>query len=158
MNKLKIYLLIHKKELDRKTSTSIVVKSVLKERSETIVWERTKPDPRFATELMVEDTVLVYKDESGISAQELGEIKNFILLEGTWQEARKIYNRSPYLKKFRVLSINSECKSEYKLRRNQVEAGLSTAEAVIEILRYKGENGTATDLYEAFSGFQVAVN
>ncbi len=155
MNNLKIYLLTHKKELDRKTSTSNVVMSVLKERCETIVWERTNPDPRFDTDMKVEDTVLVFKDENGTSTEELVEIQNFILLEGTWQEARKIYNRSPYLKKYRVLSINSESESEYKLRRNQVEAGLSTAEAVIEILTYKGETVTAMALYEAFSCFQT---
>ncbi len=105
--------------------------------------------------MMVEDTVLVYKDENGIAVEELGGIQTFILLEGTWQEARKIYNRSPYLKKYRVLSINAEVASQYTLRRNQVEAGLSTAEAVVEILTYKGETETATALYEAFSCFQT---
>jgi DTW domain-containing protein YfiP len=154
MNEIQIVLLTHEKELDRKTSTSNVVKDVLKERCETIVWERKNPDPRLETELMIEDTVLVYKDENGISAEEVGDIQNFILLEGTWQEARKIYNRSPYLKKYRVLCINSGFESEYTLRRNQVEAGLSTAEAVIEILTYKGENGAATALHEAFTCFQ----
>ena len=155
MNDFKIYLLTHKKELDRKTSTSDVVRSVLQKRCETIVWERTNPDPRFEAELLAEDTVLVHKDENGISAEDLGGIQNFILLEGTWQEARKIYNRSPYLKNYRVLSINSGFKSEYILRRNQVDTGLSTVETVIQILTYKGETGTATALYEAFTCFQA---
>ena len=154
MSETKIYLVTHKKELDRKTSTSNVVKNVLKARCETIIWERKNPDPRFETTLLIENTVLVYKDENGISAEEVGDIQNFVLLEGTWQEARKIYNRSPYLKKYRVLSISPEFESEYTLRRNQVEAGLSTAEAVIEILKHKGENGTATALHEAFACFQ----
>ncbi len=143
--------------MGRKTSTSIVVKDVLKKRCETVIWQRKNPDPRFETELLIEDTVLVYKDENGISAEEVGDIQNIILLEGTWQEARKIYNRSPYLKKYRILSINPGYESEYRLRRNQVHAGLSTAEAVIEILKCKGENAAAKALHEAFTSFQSEI-
>lgn len=153
MSKIKIHLLTHKKELERKTSTSTVVADVLKGRCETVVWERKNPDPRFDTELSVEDTVLVYKSENGISAEELGDIQNFILLEGTWQESRKIYNRSPYLKKYRVLCIEPGFESEYALRRNQVKAGLSTAETVIEILKYKGDDTVAVTLHDAFVCF-----
>ncbi len=52
----------------------------------------------------------------------------FILLDGTWDEARKIFRKSPYLQNFPVLSLQPEHLSRYKLRRAQSEAHLCTAE------------------------------
>jgi DTW domain-containing protein YfiP len=52
----------------------------------------------------------------------------FILLDGTWDEARKMFRKSPYLQTFPVLSLQPEQLSRYKLRRAQTEAHLCTAE------------------------------
>jgi DTW domain-containing protein YfiP len=52
----------------------------------------------------------------------------FILLDGTWDEARKMFRKSPYLQNFPVLSLQPEQLSRYKLRRAQSEAHLCTAE------------------------------
>ncbi len=52
----------------------------------------------------------------------------FILLDGTWDEARKMFRKSPYLQNFPVLSLQPEQLSHYKLRRAQSEAHLCTAE------------------------------
>ena len=154
MSGLKIYLLTHEKELDRNTSTSRVVKEVIKDRCEIITWKRKEPDFLFKEELSPENSILVYKSEEGVSVEDIEGIKNFILLEGTWQESRKIYNRSPYLKQYKVLSIKPNSPSKYNLRRNQVASGLSTVETVIEIFRLKRENDVANTLFSAFINFQ----
>jgi DTW domain-containing protein YfiP len=52
----------------------------------------------------------------------------FILLDGTWDEARKMFRKSPYLQNFPVLSLQPELLSRYTLRRAQSEAHLCTAE------------------------------
>jgi DTW domain-containing protein YfiP len=52
----------------------------------------------------------------------------FILLDGTWDEARKMFRKSPYLARFPVLSLQPEQLSRYRLRRAQTEAHLCTAE------------------------------
>ncbi|ARD21763.1 tRNA-uridine aminocarboxypropyltransferase [Shewanella japonica] len=62
-----------------------------------------------------------------------------ILIDATWQEARKIYNRSDYLKALQKISISSQHESIYQLRRNQVEGGLCTAECAAHILLASGE-------------------
>ncbi len=62
-----------------------------------------------------------------------------ILIDATWQEARKIYNRSDYLKALQKISISSQHESIYQLRRNQVEGGLCTAECAAHILSASGE-------------------
>ena len=52
----------------------------------------------------------------------------FILLDGTWDEARKMFRKSPYLDRFPVLSLHPEQLSRYTLRRSQTEAHFCTAE------------------------------
>ena len=52
----------------------------------------------------------------------------FILLDGTWDEARKMFRKSPYLQRFPVLSLQPDHLSRYRLRRAQSEAHLCTAE------------------------------
>jgi len=43
----------------------------------------------------------------------------FILLDGTWAEAGKMFRKSPYLDGFPMLSLNPDQPSRYKLRRFQ---------------------------------------
>jgi len=52
----------------------------------------------------------------------------FVLLDGTWAEARKMFRKSPYLQNLPVLSLHPEQLSRYQLRRSQSEAHLCTAE------------------------------
>ena len=60
-----------------------------------------------------------------------------IIIDGTWQQARKIYNKSPYLQKFKHYEIQG-VESAYSKRRNQKNIGLCTAEVTIHLLaKYK---------------------
>jgi DTW domain-containing protein YfiP len=52
----------------------------------------------------------------------------FILLDGTWDEARKMFRKSPYLQHLPVLSVSPEHLSRYQLRRSQSDKHLCTAE------------------------------
>ncbi len=151
---LNFYLLTHERELERKTRSSIPAVQVLADSCHTTVWKRTEPDPVIAAGLSATDTVLVYPADDGQSVESLDGVRNFVLLDGTWQEAQKIYNRSPYLKRFPVLKIKGEGQSVYRLRRNQKDGGLCTAETMAEILRIKGYTGLAEQLLERLVDFQ----
>jgi DTW domain-containing protein len=67
----------------------------------------------------------------------------FIMLDGTWREAKKMFRKSPYLNQFPVLSINvaqmaeqrSKLASTYQLRIAAVENQLATAEVAAKILQ-----------------------
>jgi DTW domain-containing protein YfiP len=52
----------------------------------------------------------------------------FILLDGTWTEARKMFHKSPYLNQLPVLSLNPEQMSRYALRRSKRDDHFCTAE------------------------------
>lgn len=152
-----IYLLTHANELKKSTATGPLVKDVLGSSCDVIVWERTNPTVLLRS-LDPLNTMLVYPssenhtvdDDKEISYQ---HIENFILLDGTWQEARKIFNRSPYLHTFQRLTIGTQKVSQYRLRRNQQSNGLCTAETVIEILDQCDELMLKQCLVKAFTLF-----
>ncbi len=99
------------------------------------------------------DTVLLFNKGEGESIDDISQIENFIILDGTWQEAGKIYNKSPYLKEMRTFTLKSKNKSVYNLRRNQKDGGLCTAECVIELLKMKGDIKSSEKLDRALLEF-----
>ena len=77
----------------------------------------------------------------------------FILLDGTWDEARKMFRKSPYLQNFPVLSLHPDQLSRYKLRRSQSEAHLCTAEVGVMCLALAQDGQAAKALSAYFEVF-----
>lgn len=73
----------------------------------------------------------------------------FIMLDGSWAEAKKMFRKSPYLNKFPVLSINPDKPSRYKVREASKENQLGTAEVAARIIDLYGEqhNADVLDLW-----------
>ena len=63
----------------------------------------------------------------------------FILLDGTWAEARKMFRKSPYLDALPVLSLHPEQRSRYQLRRSWHPHHLCTSEVAAMCLALAGE-------------------
>ena len=70
----------------------------------------------------------------------------FILLDATWNEARKMFRKSPYLERFPVLSLEPEQLSRYKLRRSKRDDHFCTAEVAAMCLELAGDQRAAEDL------------
>ena len=64
----------------------------------------------------------------------------FILLDGTWAEARKMFGRSPYLDRLPVLSLQPDRMSVYQLRRSRRGDHLCTSEVAALCLALAGEH------------------
>jgi DTW domain-containing protein len=149
---MKIFLLTHERELLRTSNTGALAKNVAPEIVERIIWARNAPDLAVLDAISHENTVLLYPVDDADAAP-IESFENVILLDATWQEARKMFNRSPYLKNLPKAHIKSHQLSQYQLRRNQPEGGLCTAECVIEILIAKNHPGIAARLDTAFMLF-----
>ena len=63
----------------------------------------------------------------------------FVLLDGTWSEARKIFRKSPYLNRFPVLSLQPALPSTYRLRRSSHAHHFCTAEVAALCLALAGD-------------------
>ncbi|MCQ3830994.1 DTW domain-containing protein [Microbulbifer elongatus] len=155
---MQIILLTHERELSRRTNTGQLALRARDDLSiERIVWKRSEPSPELLRLINREEVALLYPvSETRSEVSEVAsvvEVQNFILLDGTWQEARKMYNRSPYLHPLPRVDLNIRHASRFNLRRNQRDGCLCTAETVIEVLRAKGEDLTAQDVTARFTRF-----
>ena len=156
---MKIYLLTHERELDRPSNTgrlTLETGCTADDLVERIVWNRVAPNPELLSALKAPCTGLLYP-VSEVPGDEitLEECDQFVLLDATWQEARKMFNRSTYLHHVKRVALNVTDASRYALRRNQRQGGLCTAECVIEILRSKGHMELAARIQARFDHFNT---
>lgn len=160
---MKIILLTHERELERPSNTGAVALSVAGGHDGLVVrsvWSRVAPDQDLVNLLTCGEACLVYpKSEVECAEASIEEgleaCEHFVLLDATWQEARKMYNRSPYLKAAQRISLTPSAVSRFVLRRNQKSDGLCTAECVIEILRSKGHTDLAARIQARFDLFNT---
>lgn len=70
----------------------------------------------------------------------------FILLDGTWSEARKMFSRSPCLDALPVLSLQPDRMSQYKLRRSGRGDHFCTSEVAALCMNLAGEHAAQQTL------------
>ncbi|RYF53211.1 MAG: DTW domain-containing protein [Comamonadaceae bacterium] len=75
----------------------------------------------------------------------------FVLLDGTWAEARKMFGKSPYLASLPVLSLQPGRATQYKLRNSGRDDHLCTSEVAALCLELAGEHRAARTL-DAYLG------
>jgi DTW domain-containing protein len=73
----------------------------------------------------------------------------FILLDGTWAEARKMFSKSPYLQHLPVLSLQPDQISNYRLRRSKRDDHFCTSEVAALCLHLAGE-AHAAEVLDAY--------
>ncbi len=150
MSLLQITLLTHPREFSKRSNTGRLVLEALGEAAEQLRWDRISPPATLLEEIAAGGVALCYPGAGAEEAGDLGGVRRLILIDATWQEARKMYQRSPYLRQVPRVTLLPQAPSRYNLRKHQREAGLCTAECVIEILRTVGSHAVADRLEERF--------
>lgn len=158
---MKISLLTHEKEQRRPDNSGQLLKALDDIHCEPILWQRTQPNKALVAAIEAQQAVLLCPPEQGNKGhgqqiEDIGAVEHFIILDGTWQEAQKIYNKSPYLKQAKWHALTDIPTSKYNLRRNQKENGLCTAECAIEVLKRTNNPIAAAQLSEKFDHFLAA--
>ncbi|MFV4845418.1 tRNA-uridine aminocarboxypropyltransferase [Edwardsiella tarda] len=126
-------------------------------------WSRTQPDPALLT-LLADPAYQPYVIFPGSYAEpqrvvtqvtaEAGRRPLFIMLDGTWPEARKMFRKSPYLDGFPVLSINMAQAPGYLLREAQRPEQYCTAEVATALLALADDADAAQGLLQHFTHFR----
>jgi DTW domain-containing protein YfiP len=106
-------------------------------------WARTETDPAllallvdpqwqpyvvFPGEYAAPERVVTMVELPGAPHEETARRPLFILLDGTWAEARKMFGKSPYLNHLPVLSLEPGQPSSYQLRRSRRDDHFCTSE------------------------------
>ncbi len=126
-------------------------------------WSRTEP-PQALLELVQHpdyQPIVVFPASYAGEAREVistppaGKPPLFIMLDGTWPEARKMFRKCPYLDHLPVISVDLSRLSAYRLREIHAEGQYCTAEVAIALLDLAGDTEAATSLGEHFTRFKT---
>lgn len=168
---IQIWLLTHENESTRPTNTGQLIKDALPDNTEIFYWSRVSP-PEELLSLLKDEAyypILVFPVENDNSTRLTAESLNdtllldmghkkaaFLILDGTWKEARKILRKSDYLADLPFLPLENLEKTRYTLRRNKDIDHICTIEVAIELFKLSGEEELANGLNRIFELFLKA--
>jgi DTW domain-containing protein len=124
-------------------------------------WSRTQPDPALLSLLNDPnwDCYVVFPGQYAPPERVVHSVRSsatahaktsqrplFILLDGTWSEARKMFQKSPCLNHLPVLSLHPALVSRYKLRRSRRDDHFCTSEVAAQCLDLAGDHRAAQAL------------
>lgn len=129
-------------------------------------WSRTEPNEALLSLLKRDDyqPIVIYPQENAVATQPVvtdeqlvtGGAKKplFILLDGTWRQAHKMYRKSVWLHDLPLLSFHlSQPPTSYSLRQGSLDFQLATAEVAALALNKAHEDANANVLLRWFEVF-----
>ncbi|KAL8462548.1 hypothetical protein ACS0TY_032744 [Phlomoides rotata] len=105
-------------------------------------------------------SVLLFPSETSVDVEAINlEVKNLIVLDGTWAKAKRMYNENPWLRLLPHLRLDIDKLSLYSEVRRQPRAGyLSTIESIVYAMKAVGEDSDGLDglldVFESMVGDQ----
>jgi len=159
-------LLMYDDEILKPSNTGRLIADLIDD-TQAYIWSRTQPNPEMLRFLQDPQwyPIVIFPDEYAQPQRPviddkikltLPENKRplFILLDGTWAQAKKMFRKSPYLDNYPVLSFSPERLSEYLMRKATKDNQLATAEVASLTLEKFGETHNAQLLTLLFSTFR----
>ncbi|WP_087020565.1 tRNA-uridine aminocarboxypropyltransferase [Thaumasiovibrio subtropicus] len=155
-------LLQHPREQDKATNTGQLIEWALASTT-SVTWSRVETPNRLIAQCQRDDISpwLLFPGDDNHPAVDEAQLAHqdkqhlFIIVDATWQEARKMVRRSPWLEAIPRLAINQAYPSRYRLRRNQAAGNLCTSEVASRLLATCGEVHQATQLDQLLDDFQT---
>lgn len=128
-------------------------------------WSRTEPeqamldiinDPQWQPFIIFPEEYVVERErvQIGKPVLESGKRPLYILLDGSWREAKKIFKKSHWLQALPVISFDPEMVSQYQIRTAAKDNQLATAEVASLVLDQHGEEANADILACWFNVFK----
>jgi DTW domain-containing protein YfiP len=123
-----------------------------------IAWSRVSIDAELAVAL-TEPCLLVYPTADAMlldvskPSVDISQFQHLLMLDSTWQLARKMFNQSPYLRALPAIKLVGAAPSAYVLRRNQLQTGWCTAEIAMMLLNLMQLPEPAIELSQRFAEF-----
>lgn len=154
------WLLMHHNEFYKPTNTGKLIEACIA-RTRVFEWSRTEPpadliaalaDPAYRP-MIVFPEAEDYAERMVHNVEMDGRIPVFIILDGTWRQARRMFRHSRYLQDLPVIQPQTDRVSSYTLRRSTVAEHLCTAEVAIALLEQMGEEQGGAALENYFSHF-----
>lgn len=144
------------------SNTGRLIADILPE-TQAFLWSRTEPDAAMLAAVadptrqpyVVFPASHIPEGRRVVNQIESGALPPlFIVLDGTWAEAGKMFRKSPWLANFPVLSLSLATPSEYRLRTAHGNGHHCTAEVAATLLHQAGDVTAADALSAHFALFR----
>lgn len=146
------------------SNTGRLIADILPE-TQAFGWSRTEPDAALLAAVQTADyqPMVVFPGAYADADRQVlttppigGKPPLFIMLDGTWTEARKMFRKSPWLDSFPVMSLDVATPSRYTLREAHAPGQHCTAEVAAALLEQAGDVPAAQALQQHFERFRQA--
>ena len=133
-----VIIVQHPSERKRKIRTALMAVRGLNEGTCRIfVRRKVSPSDELSTILQNSNSYVMYPSSNSKNLNTIScdnTPKNLVILDGTWDEAKKIYARSPILQSLPTIHLDIDKQSEYVVRTQPSEKCLSTVETIAHSL------------------------
>lgn len=160
-----VVLLMHRNEVLKPTNTGRLIADCFPNNTYAFIWARTEIDAQLKNLLASpnRDWVLLFpgeknpprplKTDDKNKTQKCSKKLTFLIIDGTWKQARKIYTQSNWLHTMPALQLIPSTTSEYNMRKAPDTSQTSTAEAFISALNSNGHSAESQSLQAYFQVF-----
>lgn len=155
-------LIMFDSEPMKPSNTGRLIADILPE-TQAFGWSRTEPDPALLAAVknpQLQPLVVFPQSYAEPGRQVIntpptsGKPPLFIMLDGTWSEARKMFRKSPWLDNLPLMSLTLTTPSNYQLRQIHAEGQHCTAEVATELLIQAGDSAAGQALRQYFNLFR----
>lgn len=145
------------------SNTGRLIADVLPD-TQAFMWSRTEVDPELLAAIAdpTRQAYVVFPGsfvepprEVFTSLPAQGKPPLFIMLDGTWNEARKMFRKSPYLDGLPVFSLDVSAKSNYVLRESPRADQHCTVEVAAALLEKAGDVAASESMSALFERFRT---
>lgn len=156
-------LLMYDDEILKPSNTGRLIADIVPD-TFAYIWSRTDPNKEMLA--LLQDPqwqpIVIFPEEYSQTERvvyDAGAIQTdkrplFILLDGSWAQAKKMFRKSPYLDDLPVLSFSPENISRYLVRKAVKDNQLATAEVASLVLEFIGEKENRLKLELLFDVFK----
>jgi hypothetical protein len=161
-------LLFHRDEIHKPTNSGRLIADLFPHDTHAYLWSRTEPQQALLDHITSKQgncTILFPNTQTAkeqnrpfrsvIPSNTNGDTKHtFIILDGTWKQASKMFHQSHWLKDIPHYEINSEAQRSFLVRHSSHEMQFATAEVtamLLDTLGHKEHGQHLLHYYQAFN-------
>ncbi|MBR7887897.1 DTW domain-containing protein [Marinomonas sp. A79] len=160
-------LLFHRDEIHKPTNSGRLIADLFPHDTEAFLWDRTQPSKALLASLEKAQnncTVLFprtdkakeqKRSERALPIQQCPDNTKhtFVILDGTWKQASKMFHQSEWLKALPHLELNSDVQRSFLVRHSKHQMQFATAEVTAMLLSALGHNTQSDTLLQYYTLF-----
>ncbi|WP_133003518.1 MULTISPECIES: tRNA-uridine aminocarboxypropyltransferase [Marinomonas] len=160
-------LLFHRDEIYKPTNSGRLIADLYPENTRAFLWDRTQPDEELSKLLEAKKGQCTLLFPNTETAQQQGRTTRtlplptsenqhnhtFIILDGTWKQASKMFHQSEWLKDIPHFEINSQAQRSFLVRHSGHDMQFATAEVVALLLDTLGHEKQSKHLLHYYQRF-----